>query len=418
MKNLIALTRYAPELKAEVVGLATERLVKIDVQVQVDMEGLEEAEVEAGLTREAPPAPCNRDADGETAADDDSESDADSVMSAEPLGEDGRRVKELEENLAKMDAIMDTLFGFYSPAFSKSSAAKQQHLHFDLLLNQFASIILPTYRSRHSQFLIFHFAQTSEYFADRFAGACFHLMCDQTRPALLRQSSAAYLASFVARGAHVSTQVVRNVVRFLGVHLDKLREDHESSVRRADLKRHRTFHAMVQAVLYIFCFRWRDLTDDPAGDWDDQTTFIDDQEFQWVPRLKGTLSRAIYSKFNPLKFCSPSIVNEFARVACHLRFMYVYPLLESNRRLQLSELAMSKALQSSQPSADAGGASANATGESSSPCYLDDYFPFDPYHLPISKRWLEGDYVEWQGLPILGDGPAREDEHTDSDDVE
>ena len=419
MENLVILTGYAPGLKAEVVALIMERLVKIDVQVQVDMEGLEEAEVEAGLAREAPAAPWNRDAGDETAADGDSESDADSVMSTESLGEEGRRVKELDENLAKMDAIMDILFRFYSPAFSKSSGTKQQQYHFDLLVNQFASIILPTYRSRHSQFLIFHFAQTSEYLADTFAGVCHHLTLDHTQPALLRQSSAAYLASFVARGAHVSTEVVRNVVQIIGVELDRLRENDESSVRRrVDPKRHRTFHAMVQALLYIFCFRWRDLTDDPAGDWDEQTPFIDDQEFQWEPSLKETLSRAIYSKLNPLKVCSPSVVNEFARVACHLRFMYIYPLLESNRRLQLSEFAMSMPLHSSPPSADTGGASFNAPGESPSPYHLDDYFPFDPYHLPISKRWLKGDYVEWQGLPTLGDGPAHENEDTDSDEAE
>ena len=27
---------------------------------------------------------------------------------------------------------------------------------------------------------------------------------------------------------------------------------------------------------------------------------------------------------------------------------------------------------------------------------LEPYFPFDPYHLPISKRWVEGDYNEWK----------------------
>ena len=30
---------------------------------------------------------------------------------------------------------------------------------------------------------------------------------------------------------------------------------------------------------------------------------------------------------------------------------------------------------------------------------LEGYFPYDPYHLPLSKRWLEGDYVQWKGIP-------------------
>src|SRR5438046_1453113 len=42
IRNLIELTEYAPELKSEIFALITERLVKIDVQVQVDLEDLEE----------------------------------------------------------------------------------------------------------------------------------------------------------------------------------------------------------------------------------------------------------------------------------------------------------------------------------------------------------------------------------------
>ena len=33
---------------------------------------------------------------------------------------------------------------------------------------------------------------------------------------------------------------------------------------------------------------------------------------------------------------------------------------------------------------------------------LDAYFPFDPYALPVSKRWLEGDYNHW----VEVDGPG------------
>jgi RNA polymerase I-specific transcription initiation factor RRN3 len=40
---------------------------------------------------------------------------------------------------------------------------------------------------------------------------------------------------------------------------------------------------------------------------------------------------------------------------------------------------------------------------------LDAYFPFDPYQLPRSRRWLEGDYVEWRGIPGLD-----QDEDSDS----
>ncbi len=362
INNMITLAQYVPELKAEVMALTTERLVKIDVQVQVDMEDLEE-DAEEGLVREM--SPPSDDADSDTESTDESD-----------MPEEIRRMRDLKANVAKMDAILDIMFDYYSPTFASSSAALSS---FDMLLRHFATIILPTYRSRHTQFLLFHFAQTSDLFIDKFAGTCFSLIRDKTRPMMVRQSSAAYLASFVARGAHVPKQVVRDVFQLLIAHLDKIRTDQDAACRGSDLRRHATFHAMVQALLYIFCFRWRDLTDT-----DDS---LESEEFRWTPGIKDGLTRALYSKLNPLRVCSPPIVQEFARIANQLRFMYIYPLLESNRRLHLFQLAMSSSY-----------AKGDSVGRDDHH-HLDAYFPFDPYHLPISKRWLKGDYVEWQDLP-------------------
>lgn len=42
---------------------------------------------------------------------------------------------------------------------------------------------------------------------------------------------------------------------------------------------------------------------------------------------------------------------------------------------------------------------------------LEGFFPYDPYHLPISKHWIEGDYVEWRGIP----GEENEESDSDSD---
>ncbi|KAI9887057.1 MAG: hypothetical protein M1823_001129 [Watsoniomyces obsoletus] len=378
INNMITLAQYVPELKAEVMALTTERLVKIDVQVQVDMEDLEE-DAEEGLVREISPP-----------ADDDADSDTESIDESD-MPEEMLRMRQLKANVAKMDTILDILFAYYSPTFASSSAGA--HSSFDMLLNHFATIILPTYRSRHTQFLLFHFAQTSDLLIDKFAGTCFHLMCDQTRPTMMRQSSAAYLASFIARGAHVPKQVVRDVFQLLMVHLDKIRIDQEAAAcRGSDIRRHATFHAMVQALLYIFCFRWRDLTDTEDGL---------ESEIRWTPGIKEGLTRAIYSKLNPLRVCSPPIVQEFARIANQLRFMYIYPLLESNRRLHLFQLAMSSTYVK-------GGDSVRRDDHHH---HLDAYFPFDPYHLPISKRWLKGDYVEWQDLP----GSEAKENHTHDD---
>lgn len=44
---------------------------------------------------------------------------------------------------------------------------------------------------------------------------------------------------------------------------------------------------------------------------------------------------------------------------------------------------------------------------------LEGYFPYDPYHLPISKHWIEDDYVEWKGIP-----GEQVDDDSDVDEME
>jgi RNA polymerase I-specific transcription initiation factor RRN3 len=399
IQNLIRVMDYAPELKSDIFALITDRLVKIDVQMQVDLDDLDD-EVAATIV-EAITLHSNESEDAEG---DDSDSDADSVASDEDIYSDARRMKEVQVNVEKMDSILNLLFKLYSTYFEDPNSVEAVSM-FETLLTHFANIILPAYRSRHTQFLLFHFAQTAEHLVDQFAGTCVQLAFESSRPAVLRQSAAAYLASFVARGAHVEPHVIRTVFELIGNNLEHIRVENELTCRGPDLKRYSTFYAMTQALLYIFCFRWRDLITSPEDlDDEDITTFLS-QDLAWAPGIKDTLHSMIYSKLNPLKVCSPPIVSEFAKIAHHLRFMYVYPLLETNKRLRLSQFSNggNGALR------DAGHGGNNESWHQ-----LDAYFPFDPYQLPLSKKWVEDDYVQWKGIPGLN----QEEEEDDSGEEE
>ncbi len=370
--------------------------------MQVDLDDLDDevaAAIVQALSLNAP-----NDEDG-----DDSDSDADSIMSDDDLQGDERRIKEVQENVEKMDAILDLLFTTYDPYFADPNSVEAASM-FDTLLNHFANIILPTYRSRHTQFLLFHFAQTAEHLVDSFAGTCVQISFQSGRPAVLKQSSAAYLASFVARGAHVQPHVVRTVFELIGKNLDDIRIENEVTCRGPDLKRYNTFYAMTQALLYIFCFRWRDLiTSTDILEEEDPTAFIG-QDLEWVPGIKEIFTRTIYSKLNPLKVCSPPIVAEFAKIAHHLRFMYVYPLLETNKRVRLSQFSSGLANGALR---DTGNGGSNESWHQ-----LDAYFPFDPYQLPISKRWIEEDYVQWKGIPGLNQEEEEDDDDSSEGDDE
>jgi RNA polymerase I-specific transcription initiation factor RRN3 len=395
VKNILKTIDYIPELRSDILALIADRLVKIDVQVQVDVEDLAD-DVENGLVQGIPKLK-GKPSEGLTDSED--ESNAESDDSDEELDPDTLRAKEIANNVEKLDMVMDMLFAYYDTSFPGVSADDRE----DLLLSQFSHIILQTYRSRHVQFLLFHFSQTSPASVDNFVGTCITIAFDKHRSAVMRQSAAAYLASFVARGNHVGPQIVRMVFEYLGLRLSELRADHERACRGPDLQRYSTYYSLVQALLYIFCFRWPALEVSSADEADSDSD-LEEHNRVWIPGLKETLEQNIFSKLNPLKVCSPAIVTEFAKVANHLSVVFVYGLLETNKRLRLTRTV------------GVGERETALSGRKDEALQqLDGYFPFDPYHLPRSKRWVEADYRIWKGIPGLHDKDTAEDEESGSD---
>ena len=377
--------------------LITDRLVKIDVQVQVDLEDLAD-DVGEDLVDQIPPARPDLmdDIEESDMSDEEEESDEDE--------EDGeaQRAKEITKNVEKMDAILDILFSHYEQSFTAPSIEERVG-SFNILLSQFVTTILPTHRSRHTQFLLFHFAQQSSEYIDTFVGTCVQTTFDKGQPAIVRQASAAYLASFVARGIHVPSHIVRDVFDYIGAELKRLRREYEPTCHGPDMRRYSSFYVLVQALLYIFCFRWRDLEFSPDDDFeeDDDLNSPYGQEHQWISGVKDNLSQNVFSKLNPLKVCSTAIVTEFARIANHLSIVYVYHLLETNKRIRVLQSAGSG---HGLPNRETALSARRDEGSQ----HLDAYFPFDPYHLPKSKRWIEGDYRAWSGIPGLDDEQVSE----------
>ncbi|KAF2836386.1 RNA polymerase I-specific transcription initiation factor RRN3 [Patellaria atrata CBS 101060] len=407
-QNLLFLTTYTPELKGQILALIIEKLVKIDVQIQVDMEDLED-ELEENLVGDI--------VEGHGRFhEEDEEGDLSEVESDTPsrgsVADEEERLNHLKQSIVKLDTIMDLLFNYYHPIFSKGTQSESIEA-FEHLQLQFSSTILPTYRSRHTQFLLFHFGQSSPVLIERFVGSCAKLSFDKNQPHFLRLSAAAYLASFIARGAHVSRTVVNDVFDVLGNHLDNLRRTHEPSCVGPDLQRYGAYYALAQALLYIFCFRWRDLViSEEYDDEDDEDILLEGRDLSWARGIKDLLTRNIYSRLNPLKICSPAIVTQFARFAHHLRFMYVFPLIETNKRIRFSRSVMSSARISGMGERE----TSLSTKRGDDAFQLDAYFPFDPYSLPRSRRWLSSDYIEWKSIPGLDDSKNNEDIDEDDDD--
>ncbi|KAM0329791.1 hypothetical protein ACHAQA_003955 [Verticillium albo-atrum] len=409
VKNLLALKEYASELDLDIVDLILQRLVAIDVQMQVDLEDLDDeltASVAYALGKSSNTGSWEGDENDQEDDDDDDESVDSDDSDVDEQEEKARTVK---SNVEKLDAILDTLFEYYTPHFADPES-DDAYYEYALLVQSFGKFVLPTYKSRHTQFLLFHFGQLSERLRDTFVGSLMHIFTEQNRPAFVRQAAATYLAGFVARGAHVPGDLVRTIFNLLLARMKTYRLRHDAQSRGPDMKRHQIYYSMAQAILYVYCFRWKDLVVSAPEhvDPDDASSYLG-HELEWIHGLKEELASHVYCRMNPLKICSPAIVDEFATLAHKLGLMYIFPRLAENQRLRLSQF-VSDTYGNGGALRDTGGSQGEEAHQ------LDPYFPFDPYQLPVSKRWVHGDYVQYEAVPGLNMTADDDDSDEDEDD--
>lgn len=412
-KNLLKVLSYASELRGAILSFIITEVVKLDSRVQVDMEDNEEMVIE-DLLADAPSSQTYVASssqslfyDGSQTPSTDSDSDEESDLD-EDLDEETLRRRNVKVTITKVDGILGLLFEYYELCFRDPLARSDIE---ELIFAHFQSIILPTYRSRHTQFLLFHFVQSSDDLIDRFASLCIDTVFDKKQSPITRQAASAYLASFLSRGAHVKRRFVSDCFALLSNLLTDLREEYAPKCQGPDLLRYGPFYAVAQALLYIFCFRWRDLAEQSVVEDDEEIE--ESSEYTFPEDVRVPLWDAVMSKLNPLKICSPVIVQEFARIAHHTQLMYLWGLIETNKRLRLTTSKRSLADLSSNINLPSREMSVAGSG-----LVMDAYFPFDPYTLPKSKHWVENDYRDWQELEESkreGESAAEESHEEDSD---
>ena len=391
VQNLLRLATSMPELRSSIFDLVLNRLVNIDVQVQIDFQDLEEDISDDVLLQ-------NRQLEHSSQTQDLDSTEASSLSSSEDDLDDPEAVhiKALRLLVAKMDSMLDQLFAYLNPLLTKSPPEISQQA-FNHLLAHLRNSLLRTPTSRHIQFLLFTAAEAEPQYTQQYLDTTLSILTDATRPAVLRVSAAAYTASFTARAHSLPPSTVSYVFHTLAGFLQIYRKQHESTARGPDLRRHAPYYAAVQACLYIFCFRWRDLLADAEELEADETDedLVDAAqrgELTWEADIKDSLHTAFTGRLNPLKVCAPEIVEEFAGVAHALHFTYIEHIIEANKRVRLLQQV---------GASSAGGMRETSLTSLSAERYqqLEAYFPFDPYHLPVSKRWVEGTYDEYRGRP-------------------
>lgn len=308
------------------------------------------------------------------------------------------------------------------PPLDSERARILRKSQFHTLLAIFDRTIIRTFKSRYTQFLVFWFASLDPEFSDLFQGMLVSkALLENDQPEVTRAASASYIGSFVSRASFVEREGARRVMRvlceFLGNHLD-IYEAYVQSGTVPSTAHHGVFYAVSQAVFLIFCFRWRDFLEEeqeadaevvPAGK-------------KWMPSL-SVIQRVIISTLNPLKvtffifplvylnlqfflqICSNNVVMQFARVSQAADFIYCYSIMESNKRSEFQTNSDNTNKSISTPAFFLGNSSLHAE--------LNTFFPFDPYKLPKSNKYIEGIYRDWSSVAI-----DEEDSDNDSNDEE
>jgi RNA polymerase I-specific transcription initiation factor RRN3 len=238
-------------------------------------------------------------------------------------------------------------------------------------LRVFDAVILPTHKSKYTQFLLFFAASRRPAHLDEFVSLLVNKLFDARLDQLTRQSCAAYVASFLARASFVPTAAVRHVLVLL------VRWLHEYvaspfGMAQPDAAAHGVFYSVVQAVLYIFCFHSRTILGQEDGR-------------EWFASLN--LAPIVTCNLNPFKICFQVAVLEFVKITEAKELMTVgSAVLERNRRLILPK---------------------TAAGHSN---ILEAFFPFDPYLLRVSSAHLTGLYLEWQATVAAAATAAGEED--------
>lgn len=301
-----------------------------------------------------------------------------------------------------LDAWAGTLDALMGECFMHLSRRAQQPAQlqevFATLMRCFETTILPTYQSKFTQFLLFVTASAdgSLRCARGLVRALYERLAAPQQAPAIRQAAAAYLGSYLARAAYLSTATVAETVKaVIGFAVSYARECEvrpalcvPPSAANGDAARQNAlFYASMQAALYALCYRLDAL-------------LVDGGAAETLRALP--LQQLVDHPLAPLAGIMPDVADEFARRAA------AAGLADCTRALAQRDELLARA----NAAAGNGGAGADDArqGRMALTCFK-ILFPFDPYRLKNSYKYVKDLYVEWPG----GDD---EEEDTDAEDVD
>eukprot|EP01116_Phalansterium_solitarium_P015206 TRINITY_DN3340_c0_g1_i2.p1 TRINITY_DN3340_c0_g1~~TRINITY_DN3340_c0_g1_i2.p1 ORF type:complete len:800 (-),score=319.88 TRINITY_DN3340_c0_g1_i2:184-2583(-) len=445
--QLLRVAAYQPVLAPRILELCVDKLIQLDVAIRLvspvddddDAAAADDDETLVFQCDDIEPQPADKPPTSAPAPNSNAPAAADSATTAAAAGDNN-----YPEVADKLDAMMSLMFAALDAGFGAMSDDEL----LGQLLRVFDAKLLCAHRSKFTQFLVFYACRRHPHeSAGKFIAYLLNKLLDDSSPAaghpaaaaahhqqqlraahgssprsvgshqhqhqqptsaaavssstlLTRQACAAYLASFVARAVYVTPPLVKSTLSVLIgwlagymqqyddyrqlqlAHLQQLqlmqqqqRLASAASARRSpppvsmappDPHQHSLFYAVCQAVLYIAVFHWSLFVGD-------DTALLGGGYFERVG-----FDRVLASDFHPLQHCLGGVVSEFVRRCQQAGWLWCARALDNDRRLVLASRS---------------GAAGISGGRRRA---LEAFFPFDPYLLRDSSRFITQLYRAWQ----------------------
>lgn len=409
IENILHILTYCNDLRYTVWSLIVENLIKLDVELQNEIDDVDDEDLNAALENgsgdDMDPESNNDDDEGNETnfpelaneqllpkspnlsdkedAGYDADYNEDEEDESELLHEDGDDVEynmEIEgitDLSSKLDAIMQLIFQSTEKSFTEDGLEEGYGIAlFNTLISIFRTYILPTHYTRCVQYLIFHMVQQQSDLTDSFLVMLLDVVFNSNEIASNRIKAMQYVCSFMARAKSLSRGQLLTVMKYLMSWCNEYVTEREKEVGfgKGGMERFSMLYCVLQGLMYIFCFRFRDLK-------------REDNDEEWELRLDKFFNMMIMSKFNPLKFCNETVVLIFARIVQKVDMCYCFSIIEKNKRERLNGIRDATANTES---------SLNRFERKQEFLDLEAYFPFDPLMLKDSKRIIHKNYIDWQ----------------------
>lgn len=344
LMNMLRAMVYVPGIRAPALAAIVNRLVDIDVEIQIepedeednwsDEEGDEQFQMEDGIDTQF-------------------EMDGQDEGGGRTAQEDGGDDTAMDVMAEKLDNMLLLVYHYLREVCKDMQVAQEV---FEALLQIFDRYILPTHRLKYTQFILFYCTSLQEAFPNQFLAHLCQKLANPSEPTRTHEACASYIGSYVARCNHLSKEQMTGALQFLGTQAQQYLAEVEPSQCFPDAQMHTLFYTLCQSILYALCYK-RDLLCG-AGDCSLSSTL--------------RLDAILHCPLKPLKFLLESVVREFAKIASQVGVQDYDQVVEENSQHALPSRAV-------------------YGGENT----IELFFPFDPYLLRFSSMFISRLYQEW-----------------------